>query len=100
MIKCNKSEVLIDGNKVVILAECSTILERVYRSIAEMEGEKRAREYMETVWDAAFLSEEELEAKNKAMEEELPPMLRELANSLVDMFSSMSGGGAKIALAM
>lgn len=86
MIKCDKSEVWIRGNIHVILAECGVLLSNVYQMLVEKEGKEKAKEDMKIMLEAAFLSDEELAAKNKEMKEELPPVLQDLVENLMDFF--------------
>ena len=89
MIKCDKEKISISGPTVVILAECSTVIEAVKDMLTEKVGEEQAKKDMQAVWEATFLSNEEIAAKNKEMEAELPHELVELANVVVKIF----GGG-------
>lgn len=86
MIKCDKNKIQILGPSVVILAECSSVLEAVKNMLAEKHGEERAMKDMQVVWDTAFLSAEEIAAKNKEMEVELPPEVVAFADMLVKIF--------------
>ena len=60
MIKCNRNEVVIKGTTTTILAEASLLLSDIYQTLVEKNGEERAKEDMEIVWEAAFLTKEEL----------------------------------------
>lgn len=86
MIKCDKNKIQISGPIVVILAECSSLLEAVKNMLAEKHGEERAMKDMQVVWDTAFLSAEEIAAKNKEMEVEFPPEVVAFADMLVKIF--------------
>lgn len=90
MIKCDKNKIQISGPSVVILAECSSVLETVKNMLAEKHGEERAMKDMKVVWDAAFLSAEEIAAKNKEMEAELPPEVVAFTDMLVKIFGGRS----------
>jgi len=91
MIKCDKEKISISGPTVVILAECSTVIEAVKDILAEKVGEEQAKKDMQVVWETAFLSNEEISAKNKEMEAELPPELVACANAMIKIF----GGGQR-----
>lgn len=86
MIKCDKNKIQISGPSVVILAECSSVLEAVKNMLAEKHGEERAMKDMQVVWDTAFLSAEEIAAKNKEMEAELPPEVVAFTDMLLKIF--------------
>ena len=95
MIKCEMGKVNLKGPDVVILTECSCVLKAVKNMLVKKHGEERAMKDMQHVWDTAFLSDEEIEARSKEIEKELPPELVVLADALVKIF----GGGRAIALA-
>lgn len=89
MIKCNKNEVVIKGTTTTILAEASLLISDIYQTLVDDLGEKIAKEHMEIVWEAAFLTEKELEEKNEELEKLLPEELRQVAHILVDAFSNI-----------
>ena len=91
MIKCNKAEVIIEGQRHVIMAECSMLLSNVKDLLTEKVGEEQARKDMELIVEAALLSDEELEAKNKEMEKEMPKEVVAVVDSIIHTL--LFGGG-------
>ena len=91
MIKCDQNKISISGPEVVILAECSEVLGTVKNMLAEKHGEEYAKKNLEIVWETAFMSNEEIAAKNKEMEAEMSPEEIMMAKMLVRFF----GGGQR-----
>ena len=88
MIKCDLGKVVFKGPKTVILAECSMLLSEVKNFLTEKYGEENAMRDMQSVWDTAFLSEEELKARSEETERELPPELKMMADMFVEILKT------------
>ena len=86
MIKCDQNGISVSGPEVIILAECSEVLRTVKNMLAEKRGEEYAKKNLEKVWETAFMSDEEIAAKNKEMEAEMSPEEIMMAKMLVRFF--------------
>ena len=87
MIKCDKGKVEIDGMKVLVLAELTTLLHVLYKEVMVdnngIDPEEAKADLMKAV-DRAFMEEEE---QKEVAKNELKEVLSEFADLLKDILS-------------
>ena len=75
MIKTDGGITQIKGTKSKVLAELAVTIEAVFKATAEEVGE-RAKELVKTVYERAFMSEEELEEEVEKARKNILAMLK------------------------
>lgn len=84
MIKCNKGIIEINGKVIEIIVELEMLTSAVYRNMVEKGcPEERTKKMIQSAYDRAFKTDEELEAEmTKGLDEKIKKCVDEIIKEL------------------